>query len=58
MKLPLTFLGRTKQRFLKREAKRQLSRLDDRVLADIGIARDEIDYAVESGRGHARHHGY
>lgn len=36
---------------LQRRAARELRALDDRMLKDIGIAREEIDHVVRRGRG-------
>ena len=40
-------------RRLLRNAIRELHQLDDRALADIGITRGEIEFAVRHGRPHA-----
>jgi uncharacterized protein YjiS (DUF1127 family) len=41
-----------KERRRTRRATDELMALDDRMLADIGLSRGEIGYAVRHGRGH------
>jgi uncharacterized protein YjiS (DUF1127 family) len=49
----ITRLGRSVARWRQaRNAMRGLERLDDRMLADIGITRSEIYSAVRRGREH------
>jgi uncharacterized protein YjiS (DUF1127 family) len=49
------FFARAKQRMRERAAKRRLMTMDDRMLRDIGVPRDEIDFVVKSGLRRTQH---
>jgi len=51
LSLVTRLLGWVKAARETRRATRELMALDDRLLADIGVRREEIEYAVLFGRG-------
>lgn len=47
--------ARVRKRIRERFAKRRLMALDDRMLRDIGVPRDEIDFVVKSELRRTQH---
>jgi uncharacterized protein YjiS (DUF1127 family) len=55
MRQTMKLFARARERMKIRAAKRRLLTLDDRMLRDIGVPRDEIDYVVKAGLRRTQH---